>query len=134
MHESIPTLELPAISDEIMRQALPKTRSYTVVILKRGPAYDPPRSDGIIWEHGRRNFALRACGLLAIVCPINDGSGLAGVGIFDAEPGQVETMVAGDPAILAGVLTFEIHPCRSFPGDSLPLAGAPVSATVGTTS
>src|SRR5712692_2059956 len=26
----------------------------------KGPAYDPPRSDGVIWEHGRRNFALRA--------------------------------------------------------------------------
>lgn len=25
-----------------------------------------------------------------------------------------------DPAVLAGIFTYEIHPVRSFPGDSLP--------------
>jgi hypothetical protein len=38
----------------------------------------------IIREHGRRNFLLREQGLLSIVCPINDGSGIAGVGFFNA--------------------------------------------------
>ena len=116
MQHSSPPLELPEISDVFMTQALPTTRGYTLVILKKGAAYDPPRSDAIIWEHGRRNFALRAAGLLSIVCPVNDGSQLAGVGIFDAEPDAVERIVAGDPAIIAGVLTFEIHPTRTFPG------------------
>jgi hypothetical protein len=30
--------------------------------------------DGIIWEHGRRNFSLRADGLLSIICPVGDGT------------------------------------------------------------
>jgi hypothetical protein len=117
------SMQLPEIADEFMRQALSTTRSYTIVILKRGPAYDPPRSDGIIWEHGRRNFALRAAGLLAIVCPISDGNGLAGIAIFDADQSEVERIIAADPAVEAGVLTFEIHLARSFPGDALPAAG-----------
>jgi len=103
-----------------MRQSLQTSRGYTVAIVKKGPAYDPPRSDGIIWEHGRRNFALRAAGLLAIVCPVSDGTDLAGIGIFDAEAADVERIMAGDPAVEAGVLTFEVHPTRSFPGDCLP--------------
>jgi hypothetical protein len=131
MQPSTSLFELPDISDETMREALLRTRTYSVVLLRRGPAYDPPHSDGIIWEHGRRNFALRAAGLLAIVCPINDGSGLAGVGIFDAEPDEVKRIVAEDPAIIAGVLTFEIHPCRSFPGDSLPAADVRVAGVTG---
>ena len=124
MQQSIATLQLPEISDEVMQQALPTTRSYTVVLLKKGPAYDPPRSDGIIWEHGRRNFALRAAGLLSIVCPIRDGTEMAGIGIFDASESEVEQIIAADPAVAAGVLTFEIHPSRSFPGDSLPPAAS----------
>ena len=127
MKQSTSPLELPAISDEFMQQALSTTRGYTVVILKKGRAYEPPRSDPVIWAHGRRNFALRAAGLLAIVCPINDGSELAGISIFDGEPAEVEQIMAADPAVQVGVLTFEIHPTRSFPGDSLPTAGARTS-------
>jgi hypothetical protein len=112
--------DLPVISDEEMRQRLAGTRSYTLLILKAGPNMAMPGRDAIIWEHGRRNFALREAGLLSIVCPINDGSGLAGIGIFDAEPAEVERIYAEDPAIKAGVLAFEVHPTRGFPGSCLP--------------
>ena len=112
--------ELPAISDETMRQSMASAHRYTVAILKKGTAYDPPRTDGIIWEHGRRNFALRAAGLLSIVCPIREDAAYAGVGIFNADAEQTEQIMAGDPAVQAGVLTFEIFSTRSFPGDCLP--------------
>ena len=26
----------------------------------------------------------------------------------------------GDPGVQAGVFVYELHPCRSFPGDALP--------------
>lgn len=117
-----PERELPHISDDVMRAGLQQVRPFTVVILKKGPAYAPPQSDPIIWEHGRRNFALRAAGLLSIVCPIADGTETAGVGVFNAPADDVEQILQGDPAIAAGVLTYEVHPSRSFPGDSLPSA------------
>jgi len=82
-------LELPSISDDFMRQGLASTRAYTIAIVRKGPAYDPPNSDPLIWEHGRRNYALRAAGLLSIVCPIRDATDVAGIGIFNAEPAAV---------------------------------------------
>jgi hypothetical protein len=114
--------DLPQISDQHMRDGLASSRAYTVAILARGPAYHPPTSDPIIWEHGRRNFALRAAGLLSIVCPISDGTQTAGVGIFDTDPATTERILQGDPAVQAGVLTYQIHPTRGFPGDCLPHA------------
>jgi len=44
-----------------------------------------PVAEKVIWEHGKRNFLLLAGGLLPIVCPITDGSDLAGIGIFKAD-------------------------------------------------
>jgi hypothetical protein len=105
------------ISDEELRQALAGARSYTIRILKRGPRYGTPGAEAIIWEHGRRNLALHLAGVLAIMGPIRDGSDIAGVSIFDAELDAVERLMAGDPAVQAGVLTFEVHPAIGFPGD-----------------
>jgi hypothetical protein len=116
---------LPEITDEMMREALATTRGYTIVILKAGPNFSAQgeRSqevDNIVWEHGRRNFALRAAGLLSIVCPVADGSGVNGLAIFNADPDRVRAIMTEDPGVKAGVFTFDIHPTRSFPGDCLP--------------
>ncbi len=108
------------ITDDVMRQRLSATKQYCIVILKAGPKKNEEGAEKIIWEHGRRNFALRAAGLLSIVCPISDGSNVAGVGIFNATVEDVKQIMDGDPAVQAGVLTYEVHPTRSFPGDSLP--------------
>jgi hypothetical protein len=115
------TPDLPVISDDQMREALPTAREYTVVILRHGPDYGRPDADAIIWEHGRRNFALRAAGLLSIVCPIRDDGDVSGVGVFAADPATVERIMADDPGVKGGVFTFEIHAARSFPGDCLPV-------------
>ena len=84
------------------------------------PKPQPPRAEKIIWEHARRNFLLRARGLLPIVCPISDGSHLAGIGIFNADVDEAKAIVDQDPAVEKGILVYEAHPCRSFPGDCLP--------------
>lgn len=111
---------MTTISDEFMRKMLPLAKSYCVVILKVGPNRNEAGAENIIWEHGRRNFALRADGLLPIVCPVSDGSTIAGIGIFNASIEQVKTIMDNDPAIKAGILIYEIHACHSFPGDCLP--------------
>jgi hypothetical protein len=111
---------MTTITDEFMREMLTTTKQYCLVILKAGPNPDHPDRGKIAWEHGRRNFALRADGLLSIVCPIADGSAVAGVGIFNATADEVRKIMDEDPGVKAGVFVYELHPCRSFPGDSLP--------------
>ena len=111
---------MTTITDEFMRQRISQTKNYCIVILKVGPNRNMDGVEKIIWEHGRRNFALRADGILSIVCPISDESKLAGIGIFNAHVEEVKKIMDGDPAVQAGVLVYETHLCRGFPGDSLP--------------
>jgi len=95
-------------------------RSYTMVILHRTSKRDEPGSDAIIWEHGRRNFKLRREGLLCIVCPANrDESDVAGLGIFATDLEKTRRLMNDDPAVIAGILTYEIHRIEGFPADSL---------------
>ncbi|MGZ7069041.1 MAG: hypothetical protein ACXVHT_12110, partial [Methanobacterium sp.] len=90
------------------------------VILKTTEKIKDSGTEKIIWEHGRRNFRLREEEILSIVCPIRDGSGTSGVGIFNGNPEEVKEIMDEDPGVIAGIFTYEIHPSRSFPGDKLP--------------
>jgi hypothetical protein len=62
--------DLPAITDDQLREALTEIRPYTIVILKAGPKFEMPDADHssdvakLIWAHGRRNYAL----LTAVSC------------------------------------------------------------------
>ena len=108
------------ISDEYMFEQLQRTREYAVVLLHAGPSFGTDGSDAIVFEHGRRNFSLRADGLLSIVCPVMDDSELCGVGVFSGTVDETRRLMEEDPGVQAGVFTFEVHPVRSFPGDALP--------------
>ena len=111
---------MTTITDAYMRDMLAKTRGYVVVVLRGTHRLNEPGAEAIIWEHGRRNFQLRADGLLAIVCPIRDGSGVNGIGIFNASLEDAKSIMDGDPGVQAGLFTYDLHACRSFPGDALP--------------
>src|ERR1700750_1802689 len=111
---------MSTITDDFMREMLRQTKPYCVVILKTGPNKHMEGVEKIIWEHGRRNFELRANGLLSIVCPVSDGGDVSGIGIFNAPVEAVKKIMDEDPGVQAGVFVYEIHACRSFPGDSLP--------------
>ena len=108
------------ITDDYMRDRIGKSKTYTLMLLKEGPNYDTPDRDKIIWEHGRRNFSLRADGVLAIVCPIFDDSPWCGIGIFNAPEEEVARIMDDDPGVRVGVFGYETHPVRAFPGDALP--------------
>ena len=111
---------MTTISDEFMMQMMTTTKTYTAIILKAGPNIGREDVKQIIWEHGRRNFALRADGLLSIVCPVMDASEVKGIGIFNAGEAETKKIMDEDPGVAAGVFVYEAHPCRSFPGDNLP--------------
>lgn len=108
------------ITDEYMKEMITKTREYTVVILKATQKRNEPGAEKIIWEHGRRNFSLREEGKLPIVCPINDGTEVKGIGIFTTSVEETKRIMDEDPGVKAGIFTYEVHPCRSFPGAVLP--------------
>jgi hypothetical protein len=108
------------ITDEFMREMRAKARGYSLVLLRRAARYNEPDAGAVIWEHGRRNHCLRADGVLAIVCPVADDSEWAGIGIFDATLEETARIMDGDPAVQAGVLSYEVLPVRGFPGDNLP--------------
>ena len=115
-----------------MQELLASSRDYSLVVLTPGPNYRAPDADAIIWEHGRRNFELRAAGTLAIVGPVHDDSDLAGVGIFTTDVEATEAIMAADPAVAAGVLRMSVHPLRSFPGDALPAISSEAEAEAAT--
>jgi hypothetical protein len=120
------TTGLPQVTDEMLASARQQTRPYSLIILKAGPKFSPPGPDRdpavsrIILEHGKRNLALRLAGLLPIICPVADGTEVAGIGIFTAAPDEVNRIYSEDPAVMAGVLTFEVHTTWSFVGSTLP--------------
>lgn len=108
------------ITDEQMRALMLTTRSYCAVILRAGPNRHMDGVEDVIWEHGRRNFSLRADGLLPIVCPVGDDSEMCGVGIFAVGLQEAASIMDDDPGVKTGVFVYELHPCRCFPGDALP--------------
>ena len=113
---------MQTITDDYMKEKLPTARQYTLMILKTTPERREPgvRGGKIIWEHGRRNFALVAEGLMPIVCPVGDGSGIAGMGVFITSLEETAKIMDEDPGVKAGIFVYEVYACRGFPGACLP--------------
>lgn len=107
------------ITDDYMQSMLKTLRSYTVIILRATPKRSETGADQIVWEHGRRNFALRKDGRLCIVLPCNDESDISGLMIFRTDPKETREIMDEDPSVKAGIFTHDIHSVLSFPGDSL---------------
>ena len=116
---------LPAVTDQMLRDSLQRVRPYTVCILRAAPRYQEPGPtreswvENLIWEHGKRNYALYLAGLMRMVCPVGDGSGTTGVSIFDADPDEVDRIMRQDPGVKVGLFTYEIHPTQTFPESRL---------------
>lgn len=117
--------QLPDVSDEMLQELLGQTLPYAVVILKAGQRYSRPGPNrdpevaALIWLHGKRNMRLRVAGLMPIICPISDDGPIVGVGVLATSPEEADHIYSLDPAVQAGVLSYEVHPTRSFPGSSL---------------
>src|ERR1700750_639696 len=111
---------MKTFTDDEMKALRPTAKTYPVMILKQGPNFTDDTAPAVIWEHGRRNFALRDDGVLAVVLPVTDGSDVCGIAVFAATVDATTAIMGAAPGVAAGVFTYEVHPCRGFPGDSLP--------------
>ena len=110
------------ITNDYMRAMLKTTKRYTLVILHRTPRRGEPGADKIVWEHGRRNFELRRDGLLSVVgLVVQDETDVTGVCIFSANLKRTKRIMNEDPAVKAGIFTYEAHLIEGFPGDALAL-------------
>ena len=120
------------VTNEFMMSMLGKSRQYTVVILRMTDKYDlaaPRESEQgrTIWQHGKRNFELRASGKLALVGPLLQPP-YAGLGVFATDRNEAEALMRDDPAVKAGLFAMEFLPWRTFPGDALPPMEPPLTA------
>jgi hypothetical protein len=111
---------MTTITDDYMKGMLATSKTYTVAFLKAGPNYGKEDIMPIIWEHGRRNFELRADGLLSIVGPLTGEGEIKGIYIFNADKDKTKEILEDDVAVKEGIFVFETDTLRSFPGDSLP--------------
>jgi hypothetical protein len=107
------------ITDDYMNNRIGKAKAYALIVLKPTPEYFAAESRPIVWEHGRRNMALQAAGIMPIVCPVGDDE-ISGIGVFNTDPDEARAIMADDPGVRAGIFTVEVHACSGFPGDALP--------------
>ncbi|HKZ66951.1 MAG TPA: hypothetical protein VJ111_11365 [Chitinophagaceae bacterium] len=107
------------ITDEYMQSMLAMIKPYCLVLLKPGVNAALGNAQQIIWEHGRRNFALREEGKICIVCPVSKEADISGMYIFNTREEEAADIMKDDPAVTAGVFDFYTYPCMGFPGDSL---------------
>jgi hypothetical protein len=119
------------VTDERIREWIRSAVPYTILILRRTDAFTAAADrDKIVWEHARRMIGLHAGGVMPIVCPCRDDradTDISGVGIFAADPDRTARIMDEDPAVQAGLYTYEVHPCRSVPGSILPPPGRAAS-------
>ena len=116
MTTAIPT---DHITDDYMNDRISQAKTYALVVLRPTPEYFAAGSRPAVWEHGRRNMALQAAGIMPIICPVGDDE-ISGIGIFNTDPDEARTIMTDDPGVRAGIFTLEVHTCSGFPGDALP--------------
>ena len=110
---------MSSITDDYMREVIRTRRPYTLVVFRSGPKAKEPGADKVIWEHGRRNLELRKSGIVNLIIGLRDEWEIEGLDVFNTSFDETRRIMEEDPAVKAGVLTYEIHPVVSFPGDAL---------------
>lgn len=107
------------VTDEQVRALAATAQPYSLVLLWWADERFQDGADAIEAAHQRRMVALRADGVIAILCPVGSDS-LAGAVVFDVGPERAREILSDDPCVRAGMMRVEVHPCHGFPGDSLP--------------
>ena len=113
----------PEITDEFIEKATASGKQYCLRLYRKGPNRDQPpeEADRIQMEHLRYLFQLRAEGKIVINGPVIGDSELSGMAIFNTiDKEEVKRLSAGDPAVKAGRLVYDVYHWYGMPGDCLP--------------
>lgn len=112
-------IDVSTMTDDRMMGLVGSAQPYTVCTLRPGPQWGVGDWEKVIWEHGRRNLAMREEGLLVVTLR-TESEDVVGVGVYDRDLDATHELLAGDPAIQAGVLLYDLCPALGFPGAALP--------------
>ncbi|SIR78711.1 hypothetical protein [Micromonospora avicenniae] len=107
------------VTDEQIQKLAATAKPYSLVQLRWGPDRHQDGAEAIEREHQRRMVSLRADGVIAILCPVISDS-VAGVMIMNVPIEAAREIMAADPCVQARMMTCDVLPCLSFPGDTLP--------------
>lgn len=107
------------VTDEQIRALAATAKPFSLALPRWGPQRYTDGADAIELEHQRRMVSLRADGVIVVLCPVASDT-VAGVAIMTVPAEEAAEIMAADPCVRAGTLTFEVHPCHGFPGDTLP--------------
>jgi uncharacterized protein YciI len=118
-HDGHVSETIPPVTDEQIQTLAASAKPYSLAQLRWAPGRYQEGADAIELEHQRRMVSLRAAGVIAILCPVMSED-VAGVAIMTQQPESAQAIMAADPCVKAGMMTCEVLPCVSFPGDSLP--------------
>lgn len=110
---------MSSITDDYLREVIKTRKPYALVVFRSGPRAEEPGADKIIWQHGKRNLELLKNGIVNIIIALRDEWEIEGLDIFNASIDETRRIMEEDPAVKAGVLTYEIHPVVTFTGDAL---------------
>jgi hypothetical protein len=107
------------VTDEQIQMLAATAKPYSLAQLRWGPDRYQDGAEAIELEHQRRMVTLRARGTIAILCRVMSDS-IAGVAIMTEPTERAQAIMEQDPCVQAGMMTCEVLPCVSFPGDTLP--------------
>jgi hypothetical protein len=107
------------VTDEQIRDLAATAKPYSLVLLRWGPQRYQDGAEAIELEHQRRMVSLRAGGVIAILCPILSDT-TAGMAVMTVPAEEAQEVMAEDPCVRAGMMTYEAYSCLGFPGDALP--------------
>jgi hypothetical protein len=110
----------PTITDEQVQQLAATARPASLVVLRWAPDRFRDGADAIEREHQRRMIALRAGGTIAVLCPVASDA-IAGVAVLTVTQPETDRLMAEDPCVRAGMMTYDALACATFPGDAIPV-------------
>jgi hypothetical protein len=108
-----------SVTDEQIQAIATTAKPFALVQLRWAEGRQQNGAEAIELEHQRRMVALRADGVIAILCPVLDDT-VAGVAIVTESAERATEIMATDPCVQAGMMTLEVLPCLGFPGDTIP--------------
>jgi hypothetical protein len=107
------------VTDDQIRDLAATAKPYGLLMLWWAPRRHQDGAEAIELEHQRRMVSLRADGVIAVLCPVLSDT-LAGTAVLTVSAEEASEIIADDPCVRAGMMTYEVYSCLGFPGDVLP--------------